>query len=89
MIIHLTDLGLGRFLYSYPGSHLFYFIFFYAGSKSEQNNVLLLRIFTYCHARIKKVLSEGSNFDVFFVLIVSKGREDSNTTIREPMMAQH
>ena len=34
------------------------------------------------HARIQKVLSEGSKFDNFF--IVDEGIEDPNTTINVP-----
>ena len=37
------------------------------------------------HARIKKVLSEGSNSDTVF--LAYEGREDSNTTISGPSSA--
>ena len=36
------------------------------------------------HARIQEVLSEGSNFHIFFLFLVDKGREDPNTTISGP-----
>ena len=40
---------------------------------------------TIAHARIQKVLSEGSNFDN--VYLVDEGREDPNTTISGPALA--
>ena len=36
------------------------------------------------HARIQKVLSEGSNFDNVFFFAVDEGREDPSTTIIGP-----
>ena len=40
---------------------------------------------TIAHARIQKVLSEGSNFDNVF--LVDEGREDQNTTISGTALA--
>ena len=43
-------------------------------------------VYDSLHARIQKVLSEGSNFDNVFCccFLVDEGREDANTTISGP-----
>ena len=59
-------------------------LFFYVNTLCMGAANALVRL----HARIQKVLSEGSNSDNGVIFLGDEGREDPNTTKRGPLSAR-